>query len=278
MLLTKHRFALFLSLFVALATLGAPLAAHAQRKSPLADAPAIRKRFELRQTRLELGVGAGSTINQDFYHTVLVDIRGQIHLTDWLSIGGFFDIGAAQVETGFASKLTGSLSDPTNSMVQREPTPTGAKNGFQQIPFIAGAQLGFTPFTGKFSLFGKLFAAYDFYGFVGPGFINVKPTGGTNVRPCSTAAPADTSSPDRYVCGVTGWKIGPTFGVGFHTFFGQGVALAVELRDVMAQLNPSGRDVNGDQVADTQDLSWTHTYTLTGSLVVYLPFSAKISP
>jgi|SRR5215831_7912712 len=272
MLMNKHRFALL----VALATLGAPLVAHAQRKSPLADAPAIRKRFELRALRGELGVGAGTTINQDFYHTFLVDIRGQIHLTDWLSIGGFFDIGAAQIATGFSDKLTGSLSPSGNSMVNREPTPDGAKAGFQRIPFIAGAQLGFTPFAGKFSLFGKLFAAYDFYGFIGPGFINVKPTG--QVRDCSTPAPMDPTSPDRYVCGVTGWKIGPTFGLGFHTFFGQGVALAVELRDVMAQLNPSGRDVNGDQVADTQDLSWTHTYTLTGSLVVYLPFNAKISP
>jgi len=276
MLMNKHRFALL----VALATLAAPLAAHAQRKSPLADAPAIRKRFELRSLRGELGVGAGTTINQDFYHTVLVDIRGQIHLTDWLSIGGFFDIGAAQVATGFEGKLTGSLDPNGNPMVNREPTPSGpdsAKAGFQQIPFIAGGQLGFTPFTGKFSLFGKLFAAYDFYGFVGPGFINVKPAGPVS-RPCSQTAPADVTSASRYVCGVTGWKIGPTFGVGFHTFFGQGVALAVELRDVMAQLNPSGRDVNGDQVADTQDLSWTHTYTLTGSLVVYLPFQAKISP
>ena len=62
----KHRFALL----IALATVSLPLAAQAQRKSPLADAPAIRKRFELRSTRLELGVGGGSTVNQDFYHTV----------------------------------------------------------------------------------------------------------------------------------------------------------------------------------------------------------------
>ena len=38
-----------------------------------------------------------------------------------------------------------------------------------------GGQLEFTPFTGKYSLFGKLFSAYDFYGFAGPGFITVKP-------------------------------------------------------------------------------------------------------
>ena len=58
-MLNKHRFALL----IALATVSLPLAAQAQRKSPLADAPAIRKRFELRSTRFEAGVGAGSTLN-----------------------------------------------------------------------------------------------------------------------------------------------------------------------------------------------------------------------
>ena len=38
-MLNKHRFALL----IALATVSLPLAAQAQRKSPLADAPAIRK-------------------------------------------------------------------------------------------------------------------------------------------------------------------------------------------------------------------------------------------
>src|SRR5262245_52345607 len=272
MLSTKHRFALL----VALATVAAPIAAQAQRKSPLADAPAIRKRFELRSARGELGVGAGTTLNQDFYHTVTFNIKGSIHIVDWLSIGGFFGIGVAQLNTGFEDRLVTSLSPDTRSNVNREPLQASAKAGLQQIPWIAGLQAEFTPFTGKYSLFGKLFASYDFYGFVGPGFINVKPAG--TVRSCDSAAPADPMSEDRYVCGISGVKIGPQFGVGVHSFFGQSVALNVELRDVMAQLNPSGRDVNGDLVADKNDVSWTHTYMVMGNLVVYLPFTAKISP
>ena len=84
MLLNKHRFALL----VALATVSLPLAAQAQRVSPLRDAPAIRKRFELRSSRLELGAGAGTTINQDFYHTVLINARLAYHITDWVAIAG----------------------------------------------------------------------------------------------------------------------------------------------------------------------------------------------
>jgi outer membrane beta-barrel protein len=274
MLLNKHRFALL----VALATVGLPLAAQAQRKSPLADAPAIRKRFELRQTRFELGAGAGTTVNQDFFHTVLINVRLAFHITDFLAIAGWGDFGVAQVATGFQGKLTGSLNDPTNTNVQREPTPTGAKSGLQQVSTIFGGELQWTPFTGKYSLFGKLFSAYDFYiSFPGIAAMGVKPAGSV-ARTCDQAAPTDPTDQSRYVCGVNGTKIGGTAAIGFHSYFGNSVALAVELRDVVAQLNPSGRDVNGDLQADEQDLAWTNTWIVTGALVVYLPFTAKVSP
>jgi outer membrane beta-barrel protein len=279
MLLNKHRFALL----VALATVSLPIAAQAQRRSPLADAPAIRKRFELRQTRFEVGVGGGTTVNQDFYHTVSVNVRLAFHITDWLAIAGFGNFGVAQVSTGFYGKLNESLMDPRPPAVPREPTAEQATASLQQISSIMGGQLEFTPFTGKWSMFGKLFSAYDFYGFVGPAAITVK-TAGSVPRTCDqTPPPLNENDPlatdrSRYYCEVSGLKVGPTFGVGLHTFFGQGVALNVELRDTMAQLNPSGRDVNGDGMADANDLTWTHTFMVGGNLVVFLPFSPKVSP
>jgi outer membrane beta-barrel protein len=273
MLLNKHRFALL----VALATVSLPLAAQAQRKSPLADAPAIRKRFELRSSRIELGAGAGTTINQDFYHTVMINARLAYHITDWVSLGLFGDFGVAQVATGFEGKVVDSLDTTPMTNVNREPSKAGAQAGLQQISSILGAQLEWTPFTGKYSLFGKLFSAYDFY-LVLPGVaaMNVKPAGNVG-RTCDQTPPTDPANPDKYVCGVKGTKIGGKVGVGFHTFFGQTVALGVELSDIIAQLNPSGRDVNGDLVADNNDLTWTNTFVLTANLTVYFP-SAKISP
>jgi len=56
--------------------------AHAEHKSPLADAPAIRKRVELRDKRFEIGVGAGSTVNETFYHGVMVSGHLAFHITD----------------------------------------------------------------------------------------------------------------------------------------------------------------------------------------------------
>ena len=173
--------------------------------------------------------------------------------------------------------------DPTARTVPREPNAEQAQASLQQISSIMGGQLEFTPFTGKWSLFGKLFSAYDFYGFVGPAAITVK-TAGNVGRPCDQTPPPLNvmdplmTDPSRYYCEVSGLKVGPTFGVGLHTFFGQGVALNVELRDTMAQLNPSGRDVNGDGMADQNDLTWTHTFMVGGNLVLFLPFTPKISP
>jgi len=266
MLINKHRSALL----VALALTVLPLAAQAQRKSPLADAPAIRKRFELRSTRLEFGAGMGSTINQDFYHTVLVQVKLGFHITDWLSLSGFGGFAVANMATGYNERLVGALPD-AQVPLDRAPTKALGAAALQQVSSVFGGQLEITPFTGKYSLFGKLFASYDFYGFAGPGFINVKPTDAGMLQPCVDGTTTQT------VCNVSGMKLGATFGVGMHTFFHQAVALNVELRDIYAQLNPSGRDVNGDTFANNADLGWTHTWMLGANVVLYLPTTASIS-
>ena len=226
--------------------------------SPLRDAPAIRKRFELRSTRFELGAGAGTTINQDFYHTVLINARLAFHITDWLAIGR---LRRLRRRAG-RDRLRGQgrrLARPISPMTQR-----AARADARRAPRPAcsrsrassAAQLELTPFTGKYSLFGKLFSAYDFY-VVLPGVaaMNVKPAADRWRARAIRRRPTDPANPNRYVCGVKGTKIGGKVGVGFHSFFGQTVALGVELRDVIAQLNPSGRDVNGDGMADNDDLS-----------------------
>ncbi|MDB4979396.1 MAG: hypothetical protein JWM82_148, partial [Myxococcales bacterium] len=66
-------------------------------------------------------------------------------------------------------------------------------------------------------------------------------------------------------------------GVGLHIFIKQWLALNVELRDIVARINPSGRDVNGDGFARTDDIGWASTYVATANLGVYLPSAAVIS-
>ena len=227
-------------LLVALAVTALPLAAQAQRKSPLADAPAIRKRYELRQTRFEIGVGGASTVNQDFYHTFFVGVKAGFHFTDWLSLAAFGDFAVANIVDRIPGQRhrrpRGQSADRSRADACR------GQAAMQKITNILGAQLEFTPFTGKYSLFGKLFANYDFYGFVGGAMISVKPTDENALAPCQ-----DGKDLSIFSCKVSGMKPGANLGVGFHSYFTNFLALNVELRDVIAKLNPAGRDVNGDR-------------------------------
>jgi outer membrane beta-barrel protein len=256
----KHGFALL----VALSVVAVPVAAQAQRVSPLADAPAIRKRVELRSTRLELGVGFGSTVGQDYYHSMFVTPKLGFHFNDWLSLSIFGGIGVANLATGYHDKLNDTLMPETGTT--RAPTKAEAEASMTKMKMFGGAQLEFTPFTGKYSMFGKLFAHYDFYLFGGGVMLNVEPTNAGAIGACR---PECTD--------VSGWKPGGTVGVGLHTFFNQVVAFNLELRDMIAHLNPSGRDVNGDSIADDSDLSWTNTFMVAGNIVFYLPSVAAIS-
>ncbi len=132
-----------------------------------------------------------------------------------------------------------------------------------KIKGIIAAQLEFTPFTGKFSLFGKIFAHYDFYAFGGGGLPRSRADEHVPA-PCCTSNGTTGSS-----CAVSGYKPGGNVGVGLHTFFNNWLALNVELRDIIAQINPSGRDVNGDGFATTADLKWGSTFVVSANLAFY---------
>jgi outer membrane beta-barrel protein len=266
---SSRRFARIASPLAALLVTLVPLAAQAQRKSPLEDAPAIRKRVELRETRFEAGAGFGSTLNQDFYHTMMVDLKLGFHFNDWLSLSAMGAFGVANLSTGFRDHVIETLpmAMPT---VPREPTQATASASMTKINSVLAAQLEFTPFTGKYSLFGKIFAHYDFYLFGGVGALNVAPS--------DSALAACSSGGMTTSCGVSGLKPGGNAGVGLHTFFNNWFALGVELRDIIAQINPAGRDVNGDGFANSNDLTWGSTYVVTANLTVYLPSLAAISP
>jgi outer membrane beta-barrel protein len=262
-----------LAFLIAVSICALPLAAQAQRKSPLADAPAIRKRFELRSSRLELGAGAGATLGQDFYHSVLIDVKLGFHVTDWFSISAVGGFALANIDTGFKSSVVGTL-DP-NSMT-RAPTRGDATASMNKLSQMLGAQLELTPVTGKYSLFGKLFAHYDFYAFVGPGALNYTADAPACPDTAQVAAPTTPITPVAG-CGVTGLKIGVNTGVGIHSFINHFVALNFELRDVVAPNNAAGRDVNGDGKVDNGDLSWGSTFIATLNVVLYLPSSPDIS-
>jgi outer membrane beta-barrel protein len=261
-------------LIVALSVFALPLAAQAQHKSPLADAPAIRKRLELRSTRLEFGAGGATTIGQDFYHSVLINAKLGFHVTDWASIAGFGAFAVANIDTGFKDNVVGSL--PTNGDNTRAPAQGTATGSMNKIQEAFGLQLEVTPFTGKYSLFGKLFAHYDFYAVVGLGFLNYAATS-SSVPTCGDNGALAQPPAQPAPCAVTGLKLGPIAGVGIHSFINQFLALNFELRDIISPNNAAGRDVNGDRRVDNNDLTYGNTFLASLNLVLYFPTTADIS-
>ena len=177
----KHRFALL----VALATVSLPIAGAGAAQEPAgrrAGHPqALRAAPDPLRGRRRRAAPPSIRI---FITRSLVNVRLAFHITDWLAIAGFGDFGVAQVSTGFQGKLTGRSTDMGGHRAARADASPGEGQPAADLEH-PGRQLEFTPFTGKYSLFGKLFAAYDFYGFVGPGFMTSRrraTSGGPAIR------------------------------------------------------------------------------------------------
>ncbi len=233
-----------------------------ERKSPLADAPAVRHRSELRQFRFEIGPGVTTTVGQDFYHAVLVGGKASFFLTDWLAIGGMAGHNVTPtLKTSFHERVEAVLN-PTST--DRTPTRADAQAGMNKIAQVFALQAELIPFSGKYSLFGKLFANYDLYAFGGPGFINFE---GSR----TTCGMVNRS------CAFTGMKIGGNFGIGIHTYFSDFFSLNLEFRDILVRNNPSGRDETGDKLADDEDLSWDSNYMVGFNFTFLLPPTARKS-
>lgn len=234
-----------------------------ERKSPLADAPAVRHRAEMRQYRFEIGPGVVSTVGQDFYHAVMVGGKATFFLSDWLALGGMAAHNLTpDMKTSFHERVESVL--PAQKGMDRTPTQAEALDGMNKIAQVFALQAEVIPFSGKYSLFGKLFANYDLYAFGGPGFINFK----GNRDGCSSPGPS---------CPFTGMKLGGNFGVGIHTYFSDFFSMNLEFRDILVRNNPSGRDETGDQVADDEDLTWDSNYMVGINFTFLLPPTARKS-
>ncbi len=261
-------------LIVAISVFALPLAAQAQHKSPLADAPAIRKRLELRSTRFELGVGGATTIGQDFYHSVFINVKLGFHITDWLSIAGFGGFAVANLDTGFKTSVVGSLPPNGDDHARADARPRRRLD--EQDPADARRAARVHAVHRQVLAVRQALRALR--------LLRVRSgrASSTTRRPTSRrvrrhaasyAAPPAQPTP----CAVTGLKLGVNAGVGVHSFINQFLALNFELRDIIAPNNAAGRDVNGDRRVDNNDLTYGNTFVASLNLVLYFPTTADIS-
>lgn len=250
--------------------------AEKERKSPLTDAPVIRKRLELRDKRFEIGVGAGVTIGQDFYNALLVMPKLAFHFNDWISLAA---VGGYNVtpdwKSSFNNDVYGALQDDPSKSI-KSPLREDAAATMNQIKYVAMGQVEFIPLSGKIALLGALFSYFDFYVLAGAGVVNLVAAGGER-EACSAAnVPDNTTGAPKCKANV-GTELMGNFGLGAHAFLSHWLALNLEVRDLLYRNNPSGRDVNGDGVTDSHDLKLTNNWLFSLNFQFFLPAKAKIS-
>jgi len=278
---------------------GIPAGAQAaqERRSPLADAPAIRKRFELRDKRFELGVGLTSTVGQDFYNALMLNLRLGFHITDWIGIS--VSAGVVNMTQNWRSAFNDQLNtalgsscrDPANQgspkcvgttaltsvAADKTPTQANAAAAENRIGQVILPQVDVVPFTGKFSLFGKLFMNYDVYVMAGPGFVNLVKKGSIDNSYCDTPANGQPTCRHDNATPYTGMKLAGNVGVGMHAFANNYFAINLELHDLIFKNNAAGRDVTGSSEVNSADLQWTNNWMVGLNFMVFLPAQVKVS-
>jgi outer membrane beta-barrel protein len=247
--------------------------AEKERKSPLTDAPVIRKRLELRDKRFEFGVGVGVSIGQDFYNALLVMPKLSYHFTDWISLAGVFGYNATPGwKSSFNNDVSGALQTSGNTV--KSPLQSDAVATMNHIGYTLLGQVEFIPLSGKIALLSSLFSYFDFYVLAGGGIVNLAATGAT---PGACAPRPNAPSPTPVCQAFTTTEVTGNFGVGAHAFLSHWLAMNLEFRDLLYKNNASGRDVNGDTVTDTHDLEWTNNWIFSLNFQFFIPFKAKIS-
>jgi outer membrane beta-barrel protein len=271
---------LFLGALISLPTVAS---AEKERKSPLTDAPVIRRRLELRDKRFEIGAGAGVTIGQDFYNALLVQPKLAYHITDWLSLAalGGFNLTPGW-KSSFHKDLNGALPpepDPNTGIETaslKTPYADEAPHTMNRISYFFIGQIEFIPLAGKIALLSSLFSYFDFYILGGAGVVSLAGTGAA----APTCPPPPTTNPHPcHPPGAVYTKTELAFsgGLGAHAFLNRWLALNLEFHDLIYKNNASGRDVNGDKLADSRDLQWMNNYIFSLNFQVFMPFKTKIS-
>lgn len=281
---------LLVATVLAVLTLGSA-AAHAARKNPLEGQPAVRKRVKFLRMRFEVTPRLGLTYLQDFKHNFLIGVSSEFHVASWLSFGVFFDYAAVSWDTQLTNEIEQTLPVNLNPNTRADPAPSKSimKKALDTMLFQAGVYAAYSPWFGKLSLFGKIFAHFDFYILAGAGFAmfkggsldingcdgDIDPTGN-----CTTSVLYMKRDPN----GGNEFKIGPLWGFGVRFRILRWMAIHMAFQDIIIKRNAAGFDRTGDTVpgtdvviVDKKDESWENLMTFTIGVSFLLPTAAPRS-
>jgi outer membrane beta-barrel protein len=262
--------------FVAATAASKPAAAQEiQLTGPLAGAPSVRKMRLYRQGRVELAIGPGFTLLDEYQRTIFVAGRLQYNVFDWLGVGVFGGFGAASLSTDLTDKINETAPRNTRTAINLPP-----KNGPEfadqtgKLKYMAAPQITFSPFRGKLAVFQKLFVDTDLYLHGGVAFVGVEER-----KDCTNCTQLSSFATD------TRTAIAPTFGLGLTLYTSGLVSVNVEYRAFPMAWNRGGFDSRGappdasfpDNKIDQEDRTFKFNQMIFIAAGFYLPTAPKIS-
>jgi outer membrane beta-barrel protein len=202
----------------------------AERKNPLEGQPAIRHRHELRNSRFEVGPSFTFSIDRALRHSITFGLKLEYHLNDYFSVGADFGYGIG-VDTGLTGELerqyAGGQTFVRTGCPSSGCTFEQMKDQMSNIQLAGDVRVAFTPIVGKLGIFSKAFMDYDLYAFVGVGLANL-------INGFEGNAEQDAVS--------SGFRAGPSFGVGMHIFILKFFSMGIEVKDLIFLDNEPGGD------------------------------------
>lgn len=263
-----------------------------QRKSILDGQPSVRRRVMFLPQRFEVTPHVGFTYLQDFKHSFLIGVRAEYHALEWLSFGVFFDYAVVNFDTGLTKEIVSTLPSELNTNTLVDPSPSKAimKDALDSLMFKAGVFVAYTPWFGKLSLFGKLFAKFDMHILAGVGFVMLKAgTFDYNSGADEDGFDAECTNTSKLCFNRTedngGIKIGPLFGFGLRFWALKWLAVALTFHTIVIKRNSAGFDRTGDTdpnhpnvlVIDKKDESWENLMSFTIGVSFFFPMNAPRS-
>lgn len=245
------------ALLVALLLLAAARPAPA-RASNKADAfegkiQPISGQLYLKAGRLELTPVVQLSVNDAFFNKYFGGLRATYHLTEFWSVGASF-AGGTTTRTGSA------VVCPANQGCH----PASAAELYQvpgKLLWVGGVEAGWAPIYGKLNLLASLVSHFDLSLVLGVDLVSHEKVLSSDDAVRLGLAPAATTT------------VGGHVGLGARFFLSDSLALRLELRDLLYQVNVPNRAGSGQGSADLQNQLFTEV-----GVSFFFPWTPRRTP
>jgi outer membrane beta-barrel protein len=177
----------------------------------------VQNRFFLKQKRFELAPMFGLVPSNPFVSRFTVGLNFGYHFNEQLAITGIFAFAP--------DRGSNDIKGLTATLLDLAPEGTDFEQPLDKVTLSSAFGVSFAPLYGKINLLGETVLSFDFYGFLGMGFVVQ-----TEYR--ASKNPDATTLQEFVVLerGATELRPAPTLAFGGNFFFTQTVGLKIDAR------------------------------------------------